>query len=357
MNDSLWVDPERLGRSGSGYFDAEQELAGVKKDAQQITLNYYNSIGNDEEGQKFRASLEQGLEQYYNGIDQLTAAMNYVGEGLQSNGQMYGSARDSADEATYGLLTGMEQGAAAYAANEPAPEESAVLQPGQKLRLEPHEPERPPGEQASRALLNEKGEPVTESPGTPRLEPFEPEPPPGRGAERLEPFEASVPPAPVEHGISATKGEPAGAFMPAHSLGAPGEDGQMKYRLLGMDEVRTVPSNTMTSQLSMQAMRSGDQVLAGGEPLPEGYHLLMASELPGGEARFNVEDYADVVPLSGDVRVENSDDPSLSRELTEDGMRAFAVKDRTEQDPPQQPGLHMAFGEDGRSAYFRYGDE
>ncbi|GAA4861005.1 hypothetical protein [Saccharopolyspora cebuensis] len=325
MNDSLWVDPERLGRSGAGYFDAQQELEGVSQDAHAIMLRYYNSIGRDEEGQKFRAVLEQGIQQYHNGIDQLSAAMNYVGEGLRSNGQLFGSARDNADETTHGILTGMEQGAAALGKGVPAspPPGEVPLVRAQRAEMAP--------------LAHEKGEPQQRW--------------------HLEPSEPAEEPLPTEPGVGAVEGEPAGAFMPAHSLGAPGEDGQMKYRLLGMDEVRTVPSNTMTSQLSMQALRSSEQVLAGGEPLPEGYHILMASELPGGEVRFGVEDYADVVPLSGDVRVENSDDPSLSRDLTEDGMRAFAVKDRTEQDPPQQPGLHMAFGEDGRSAYFRYEDE
>ncbi|WP_433870157.1 hypothetical protein [Saccharopolyspora sp. CA-218241] len=343
MNDSLWVDPERLGRSGAGYFDAQQELEGVSQEARDITLRYYNSIGNDEEGQKFRAVLEQGLQQYHNGIDMLSAAMNYVGEGLRSNGELYGRARDSADEATFGLETGMEQGAAALGANRPpGQQESEVLAEPLKRRVEPMEqgvrlraPMAP--------LVGQEAEVLAE-PLKQRLEPMEP----------AKPAEEPLPNEPANGG---TQGQEGGAFIPAHSLGMRGEDGQMKYRLLGMDEIKTVPSNTMTSQMSMQALRSGEQVLAGGEPLPEGYQLIMASELPGGEVRLNVEDYADVVPLTGDVQVANQDDPSQSRDLTEDGMRPFAVKARGEDDPPQQPGLHMAFGEDGRSAYFRYEDE
>ncbi|MEU6128252.1 hypothetical protein ABZ805_03665 [Saccharopolyspora sp. NPDC047091] len=103
MSDSFWVDPERLGRSGQGYYDEQTLLNNLHSGAGDIMLRYSGSFGNDKEGQEFRQVFNDGMASYTGGIEGLSGLLGHIGMGLHQNGRLYGDSRDSADELTYNL--------------------------------------------------------------------------------------------------------------------------------------------------------------------------------------------------------------------------------------------------------------
>ncbi|GAA3361855.1 hypothetical protein [Saccharopolyspora gregorii] len=129
MNDSFWVDPERLGRSGQGYYDEQTLLNNLHSGAGDIMLRYSDSFGNDKEGQDFRQTFNDGMASYTGGIEGLSGLMGHIGMGLHQNGQMYGDSRDSADELTYNLQS-----------------ETDVAQPPPEQPVSPEQPAPPGGE-------------------------------------------------------------------------------------------------------------------------------------------------------------------------------------------------------------------
>ncbi|GAB2688282.1 hypothetical protein GCM10027271_59290 [Saccharopolyspora gloriosae] len=110
MSGSFWVDPERLGRSGQGYYDEQTLLNDLHSGAGDIMLRYSESFGNDKEGQDFRQTFNDGMAAYTGGIEGLSGLMEHIGTGLHHNGRMYGDSRDSADELTFNLQSETDVG-------------------------------------------------------------------------------------------------------------------------------------------------------------------------------------------------------------------------------------------------------
>ena len=108
MSEPLYVDPERLARHARPYQAAAQEWVGVQLWVARIRDQYNGAWGDDDLGNKFGPSFLEGLDSVEGRAEGVATNLTYYGEGLVENGQIFGEARDDADQSSHMLLVDSE---------------------------------------------------------------------------------------------------------------------------------------------------------------------------------------------------------------------------------------------------------
>jgi hypothetical protein len=109
MTEDLYADPEGIRSSAQPYAVAAQDWESLRAYVEGIRTRYYGAWGDDDLGNKFGPNFVVGLEAVEAGVGNLGKTLLYYSEGLVENGQIYGDARDDADEASYAWLAETDQ--------------------------------------------------------------------------------------------------------------------------------------------------------------------------------------------------------------------------------------------------------
>lgn len=115
MSEPLYVDPEAVTYQARPYTAAAAEWLALQATIAGIGLRYASAWGDDDLGQQFGPQFTQGLYQVEEGVTIIGDTLTYYGDGLTETGQIYGEARDEADETSHQYLVTVET------TGEPAP--------------------------------------------------------------------------------------------------------------------------------------------------------------------------------------------------------------------------------------------
>lgn len=334
----FWVDPEGLGRSGSGYSEVQDQVNSIQQDLSNILATYSGSYGDTPEDLQFQQNFQDGIGQYRDGIGGFGQQVGSIADGLTMNSRTYGDSRDSANTATYQFLTQGQQ--AGYGQDQPG--DSSTLKRGE---VQPDEP-----------WMRQRVEVQPEEPRTLKRGEVQPQ------EMGWEPQEQLLPQRKDEHAKMALE-EPA-RFVKGEEPQGETEPRQLMARHAKVEQVRgTTPISTdgygldnvdkqkievrppeMFSAIAMPALRKDAPPMVDGTPLGQGQQLIFAKALPDGSAKLNVDDYSHITPVDSS-KVTMGDHPYPLK----DGDRAFVVttKPGAGQTPPADQ-LFMDFPPDGQ---------
>jgi hypothetical protein len=326
----FWVDPEGLGRSGSGYAEVQAELLGLKQGVENLMASYADSFGNDSSGVQFKQNFDEGIGQYRDGVGALADQLGFISEGLATNGKTYANSRDSADLASYQFLTNGEK--AGFGQEQPTGPST--------LSRNEVEPKKEPARDEARNATH-RLEPVREfeRPKMTRVEPV-------REFER--PKMTRVEPQ-RRQGVM----DKAGNNQTAMGDGEDSLPQQVTKPIspsgYGLDDVDRqkveVRPPELFSAISMLAPRTDAPPVVDGRPLGEGQRVVFGHALPDGSVRLDVDTYSHITPL-GNSEVSMGDQPYPAK----DGDRAFLVTEKPgvgQTLPPPSDRLYMEFPPEG----------
>ena len=109
MTEDLYADPEGIRNRSKPYAVAAQDWENLKTYVNGIRTRYHGAWGDDDLGNKFGPNFAEGMESIELGVGNLGETLLYYSEGLVESGQIYGDARDDADEATRAWLLETDQ--------------------------------------------------------------------------------------------------------------------------------------------------------------------------------------------------------------------------------------------------------
>jgi len=96
----FWVDPEQLGNSGRGYWEAGDGFGHLAREVIALPGDNMNAFGDDKEGKEFFETFYEGQKMISDGLVVISGSMTYIGDGVQDNGKSFGEAREYAEDAS-----------------------------------------------------------------------------------------------------------------------------------------------------------------------------------------------------------------------------------------------------------------
>lgn len=121
----MYVDPEELRYKARPFELAAREWEEIGLSLDDIRVRCWAVWGGDDLGEKFRPSFDAGVDNVAQGVRGLGRTLMYHADGLVQNSELFGQARDDADQASYQYLTESD------GLGTPAPQQITQLSPVQ----------------------------------------------------------------------------------------------------------------------------------------------------------------------------------------------------------------------------------
>ena len=98
MSDELFVDPEQLSFKARPYRVAASDWHGLGSTLDSIRSRYYGAWGDDDLGNKFGPSFDEGLVNVTESTKYVGDSLLFHGNGLSQSSEIYGEAGEDANE-------------------------------------------------------------------------------------------------------------------------------------------------------------------------------------------------------------------------------------------------------------------
>jgi uncharacterized protein YukE len=303
---NFWVDPDALERHARPYEEAADGFDALSARLNELLARYPHAFGQDDLGQQFSSSFNQGVDAIKDRIHLVSQRMAYIGDGLRASAQGYRQAEDSAQDVSTKL--------------------NSLFQTD-------------PNDQQTNANGNQKAVPPPDADGTQAT---------ARTLPNGQEVDSSKSTDPRDDTLAASP-----RIVPNGKEVGPSEDGTLREDTPKVLTASPPPADNpvpgpvegdfMTSR-TFAPPATGDGVIQiDGMAVDDDLHLIGANEILDGKVRLDVDQYGAIIPLGPD------------RSVTLDGVpvplagdqQFFLVKDAPTGSPQNGPGNVVEFSRDG----------